>query len=180
MEPETTYTHADMCDHEDLAVERVGCYVVTVSDSRTPETDESGRLIVEALQQAGHEVKGYTVVPDEPGRIRSALEEALADPEVDAVILNGGTGISPRDATPEAVKPLLEKELPGFGEAFRRLSTEEIGPRALLSRATAGIARGKLIFALPGSPHGVSLALEKLIIPLLGHAVFELRRKRAR
>ncbi|MGY4706626.1 MogA/MoaB family molybdenum cofactor biosynthesis protein [Candidatus Bipolaricaulota sp. J31] len=169
-----------MHDHEHLAVEGVGCFLVTVSDTRTPETDESGRLIAEALRRAGHGVKGYVVVPDEPERIRTALEEALGDPGVDAVILNGGTGISPRDVTPEAVLPLLERELPGFGEAFRRLSFEEIGPRALLSRAFAGISRGKLLFALPGSPHGVSLALERLILPLLGHAVYELRRGHAR
>ncbi len=165
--------------HEHLSVEGVGCFLVTVSDTRTPETDESGRLIAEALRRAGHEVKGYAVVPDEPERIRTALEEALGDPGVDAVILNGGTGISPRDVTPEAVLPLLERELPGFGEAFRRLSFEEIGPRALLSRAFAGITRGKLVFALPGSPHGVSLALERLLLPLLGHAAYELRRGHA-
>ncbi len=169
-----------MCDHEHLTVEDVGCYLITVSDTRTPETDESGRLIAEALRRAGHEVRGYTVVPDELERIRAALEAALADPGVDAVIVNGGTGIAPRDITPEAISPLLERELPGFGEAFRRLSFKEIGPRALLSRATAGIAKGKLVFALPGSPHGVSLALEELILPMLGHAVFELRRGHAR
>ena len=169
-----------MHSHDHLAAKGIGCRLITVSDTRTPETDESGRLIAEALRRAGHEVRGYTVVPDEPERIRAALEAALADPGVDAVIINGGTGIAPRDVTPEAVCPLLERELPGFGEAFRRLSFEEIGPRALLSRATAGIANGKLVFALPGSPHGVSLALKALIVPLLGHAVFELRRGHAR
>ncbi|NOX44641.1 MAG: MogA/MoaB family molybdenum cofactor biosynthesis protein [Caldiserica bacterium] len=169
-----------MHDHERFAVAKVGCRIITVSDTRAPETDESGRLIAEALRRAGHDVRGYTVVPDEPERIRTALEEALADPGVDVVILNGGTGIAPRDVTPEAISPLLERELPGFGEAFRRLSFVEIGPRALLSRATAGIANGKLVFALPGSPHGVSLALKELIVPMLGHAVFELRRGHAR
>jgi molybdenum cofactor biosynthesis protein B len=169
-----------MHTHEECLAERVRVYVLTISDTRTPETDESGHLIAEALRRAGHEVRGYTVVPDELERIRAALEVALADPGVDAVIVNGGTGIAPRDVTPEAISPLLERELPGFGEAFRRLSFEEIGPRALLSRATAGIANGKLVFALPGSPHGVSLAVKELIIPMLGHAVFELWRKDAR
>lgn len=169
-----------MQGHEELVVEKARVYVLTVSDSRTPDTDESGRLIRESFERAGHEVRGHTVVPDEITRIRAALEGALGDPEVDVVVVNGGTGISPRDVTPEAVAPLLEKELPGFGEAFRRLSAAEIGPRALLSRATAGVANGKLIFLLPGSPHGVSLAIEELILPVLGHAVFELRRGHAR
>lgn len=169
-----------MRGHEELVVEKVRCYLITVSDTRTPETDESGKLIAEGLGQAGHEVRKYTVVPDEPEKIRLALKEALGDPDVDVVVLNGGTGVSPRDVTPEAVGPFVEKELPGFGEAFRRLSFAEIGPRALLSRAFAGIAQGKLVFALPGSPHGVSLALKELILPLVGHAVFELRRGHAR
>jgi molybdenum cofactor biosynthesis protein B len=165
--------------HRDLSVEKVSYCVITVSDSRTPETDESGKLIVEALKRAGHELHGYRLVPDDTREIRLALEEMLGKSEVDVVILNGGTGISARDVTPEAVKPLLDKELPGFGEAFRALGFGEIGPWALLSRAFASVARGKLVFALPGSPHGVSLALEKLILPVLGHAVFELRRKHA-
>lgn len=169
-----------MNGHEHLRVEKVKCYVITVSDSRTAETDESGKLIVDAFGRAGHGIRGYSVVPDETDVIRARLKEALEDPEVDVILLNGGTGISPRDVTPEAVRPLLERELPGFGEAFRRLSFAEIGPRALLSRAIAGVANGKLIFVLPGSPRGVALALEELVLPMLGHAVFELRRKGAR
>lgn len=169
-----------MHGHEELVVEKARVYVLTVSDTRTPETDESGRLIRESLARAGHEVRGHMVVPDEIPRIRTALEGVLSDPEVDVVVVDGGTGISPRDVTPEAVVPFLEKELPGFGEAFRRLSAAEIGPRAFLSRALAGVAYGKLVFVLPGSPHAVSLALKELILPVLGHGVFELRRGHAR
>jgi len=164
--------------HGRWAVERVGCWVITVSDTRTPQTDESGGLIRTELETHGHQVLRYQIVRDEPDQIRKLLEEALADDEVQAVILTGGTGISPRDTTYEVVHQLIDKELPGFGELFRWLSFQdrEVGPRAILSRATAGVAKGKLIFSLPGSTGAVELALKELILPVLGHAVYEVRR----
>lgn len=144
---------------------RVG--VVTASDTRSAETDESGRLIREMLAAAGHRVEYYAVLPDEPSRIRGALLENLA--RLDAIIVNGGTGISARDSTIEAVRPLLDKELEGFGELFRHLSYQEIGPAAILSRALAGVAMGKIVVSLPGAPAACRLAMEKLLIPELGH-----------
>ncbi len=144
---------------------RVG--VVTASDTRSAETDESGRLIREMLAAAGHRVEYYAVLPDEPSRIRGALIENLA--RLDAIIVNGGTGISARDSTIEAVRALLDKELEGFGELFRHLSYQEIGPAAILSRALAGVAMGKIVVSLPGAPAACRLAMEKLLIPELGH-----------
>ncbi len=144
---------------------RVG--VVTASDTRSAETDESGRLIREMLAAAGHRVEYYAVLPDEPSRIRGALLENLA--RLDAIIVNGGTGISARDSTIEAVRALLDKELEGFGELFRHLSYQEIGPAAILSRALAGVAMGKIVVSLPGAPAACRLAMEKLLIPELGH-----------
>lgn len=141
--------------------------MVTASDTRSAETDESGRLIREMLAAAGHRVEYYAVLPDEPSRIRGALLENLA--RLDAIIVNGGTGISARDSTIEAVRPLLDKELEGFGELFRHLSYQEIGPAAILSRALAGVAMGKIVVSLPGAPAACRLAMEKLLIPELGH-----------
>jgi molybdenum cofactor biosynthesis protein B len=143
--------------------------VVTVSDTRTPETDVSGARIRAALEGAGHRVVSYVVLPDEPARIRGHVEEALADPGVQAVIVNGGTGIAPRDTTYEALTALFEKRLDGFGELFRMLSWEQVGAAAMLSRAAAGIARGKILASLPGSPDAVELAMRRLLVPELGH-----------
>jgi molybdopterin adenylyltransferase len=141
--------------------------VITASDSRSPATDESGALIRELLEHAGHRVVHYEVLPDTPERIATAVRETLA--QTDAVIINGGTGIAPRDSTIEAVRPLLDKELDGFGELFRMLSYQEIGAAAILSRAIAGVSGGKIVAALPGSPNACRLAMEKLLIPELGH-----------
>ena len=141
--------------------------VITASDSRTPETDESGKLIRELLEQAGHSVALYEVIPDSPERIRAALLESL--PRLDGIIINGGTGIAARDSTIEAIRPLLSKELEGFGELFRMLSYQEIGSAAFLSRALAGTYHGKIVVALPGSPDACRLAMEKLLLPELGH-----------
>lgn len=146
--------------------------VITVSDTRTPGTDESGALIRKMLSERGHRVAHSVVVPDDREAIAEALRAALEGP-AGAVILNGGTGISPRDVTIETVEPMLDKHLPGFGELFRHLSFREIGAAAFLSRATAGIARGKPVFALPGSPAAVVLALERLVLPELGHVAGE-------
>ncbi len=153
----------------------VACGVMTVSDSRTRETDDSGRLLLERLPAAGHEIVRYEVVRDEPARIATLVQEFIAG-GCQAVILNGGTGIARRDSTFEAIDALLEKRLPGFGELFRMLSYGEIGAAAMLSRATAGLYQGAVVIALPGSPDAVRLALDALIVPELSHLVWEIAR----
>ena len=141
--------------------------VITASDTRHAASDESGRLIREMLEGAGHRVTHYEVLPDTPERIAEVVRERLRD--LDGIIVNGGTGIAPRDSTIEALRPLIDKELDGFGELFRALSYQEIGSAALLSRALAGISCGKILVALPGSPGACRLAMEKLLLPELGH-----------
>ncbi len=147
---------------------RVG--VITASDTRTADNDTSGQLIKEFLEAAGHRVAWYEIVPDVPDRIAEAVTRHLLD--LDALILTGGTGIAPRDCTADVVRGLLDKELPGFGELFRMLSYQEIGSAAFLSRAVAGIREGRFIAALPGSPAGCRLAMEKLILPEIGHIAY--------
>ena len=142
---------------------------MTVSDTRTPENDTSGQLMQQALTAAGHQISAYTIVKDEPAEIRRLLQRFIAADDTDAVLLSGGTGLSPRDGTYEVVQSCLEKELPGFGELFRYLSYQEIGAAAMLSRATAGVASGTVIVAMPGSTAAVRLAMEKLILPELAH-----------
>ncbi len=163
-------------EHQQRAqAERPGaipCAVLTVSDTRTPETDSSGAAIRAALMQAGHDVVRYSLVRDEPDEI-VALVRSFADQGCKLVITNGGTGIARRDSTVDALEALLEKRLPGFGELFRMLSFAEIGPAAMLSRATAGVYHGTLIFCLPGSTAAVSLALDRLIVPQIDHLVWE-------
>jgi len=151
---------------------QVRCAVLTISDTRTPETDTSGAAIRTALTQAGHDVVRYNVVRDEPEQI-DALVRTCAAEGCKLIITNGGTGIARRDSTFEAIDSLLEKRLPGFGELFRMLSYQEIGAAAMLSRATAGVYGGALIFCLPGSTNAVRLALEQLIVPQLAHLVWE-------
>jgi molybdenum cofactor biosynthesis protein B len=141
--------------------------IITASDTRTAADDESGRVIRAALEGAGHSVGFYEILPDEPKRIAAAVSEHLSREEL--IIVNGGTGIAARDLTIEAIRPLLSKELEGFGELFRMLSYQEIGSAAILSRAMAGTARGRIVVALPGSPSACRLAMEKLLIPELGH-----------
>jgi molybdenum cofactor biosynthesis protein B len=143
--------------------------VCTVSDSKTPDTDTSGRILRDLLTAAGHEVVSYHVVPDEPSQIHGVIHRACAQPGVRAVIVTGGTGIAARDQTFEAIDALLEKRLPGFGELFRLLSYQEIGPAAMLSRALAGVRAGRVIFSVPGSPAACRLAGERLIVPELPH-----------
>ena len=162
-------------EHRSDAPTQVSCFVLTCSDSRAHADDVSGRALREALEAAGHSVVGQTVVRDEPDQIRAAVERGI-EGGARAVLITGGTGITRRDQTVEAIRPLLEKEIPGFGELFRMLSFQEIGSAAWLSRALAGTARGALIFVLPGSPNAVRLALDRLILPELGHAVRELSR----
>jgi molybdenum cofactor biosynthesis protein B len=147
--------------------------VVTVSDTRTLETDSGGALAAELLAGAGHPLVRREIVKDEPAAIADAVRRGLAEEGVGALLLTGGTGVAPRDVTPDAVEPLLERVIPGFGEIFRALSYEEIGSAALLSRALAGIAAGRVVFVLPGSRGAVRLGLEKLVLPELGHLAAE-------
>lgn len=153
----------------------VNCAVITVSDTRTPETDRSGQFIKQLLLDTGHRVGDYAIVQDEPEQIQMLLQALGKRPDLDAVIFNGGTGIAPRDTTYDAIASLLEKELPGFGELFRSLSYQEIGSRAIASRAIAGVYQTKLIFSLPGSSNAVKLAMQQLILPELIHLVTQLR-----
>jgi molybdenum cofactor biosynthesis protein B len=155
--------------HKEHAPTSVKCGVVTVSDSRAPETDESGKLIRDLLQRAGHSVLFSVVVKDESKLIADAVEQASWTCE--AIVTNGGTGIGKRDVTIPTLLPTFERTLPGFGELFRFLSYETIGSAAMLSGAVAGVYHGRLVFCLPGSPDGCRLAVEKLILPELGHAV---------
>ena len=158
-------------EHKAAAPVSVRCFVVTVSDTRTEETDRSGSAIVDLLTAAGHVVVGRSIVKDEPLLVRDTIERQLANPEVQAIITTGGTGISSRDSTYEAVSALLQKRLDGFGELFRMLSYNEIGSAAMMSRACAGLAAGHIICSLPGSEAAVRLAMERLLIPELAHLV---------
>lgn len=147
----------------------VACAVITVSDTRSPAQDSSGQAIQSQLTAAGHQVEIYEIVPDEPHIIQAKLQQLGEQVGIQAVIFNGGTGIASRDTTYDAIQALLDKELPGFGEIFRFLSYQEIGSRAIASRATAGIYRNLLVFSLPGSTNAVTLGMEKLILPELVH-----------
>jgi len=164
--------------HRRASPESVRTCVITVSDTRTPETDTGGARVAELLIGAGHAVLGRSIVPDDADAIAEALRAELGRDGVDAVILTGGTGIAPRDVTPEAVLPLLERVVPGFGELFRMLSFQEIGSAALLSRALAGLASGRVVFVLPGSRGAVQLAMVKLVLPEIGHLLGEARKTR--
>jgi molybdopterin adenylyltransferase len=160
--------------HKTEAPRTIRCFVLTVSDTRTAETDVSGTAVASLLLLAGHTVTGRAIVKDEPALVRQAIQQELsADAAVSAqvVITTGGTGITSRDSTYEAIEGLLEKRLDGFGELFRMLSYQQIGPAAMMSRAFAGLARGRIVVSLPGSESAVRLAMEKLLIPELGHLV---------
>lgn len=164
-------------DHRQSGEELVArCAVLTATDSRTLESDASGDLIQKRLENAGHEVVSRELVADDRGQIHRRLESWLDASGLDLIIATGGTGISHSDRTPEAVTPLLERELPGFGELFRRLSYDQIGSAAMLSRAVAGVHGDTAIFALPGSPKAVELAMDELIVPEIGHLLGLLRR----
>lgn len=151
--------------------------LIVTSDSRTPETDETGRLAMRLLEEAGHTVKAYAIVENDKEKILATLRGFLGNEAIQAVITSGGTGIGAKDRTVDAASGLFERELPGFGELFRRLSQDEIGSAAALSRATAGIAGGKPVFCLPGSRGAIRLALESIILPVIGHMIWELKRK---
>ena len=161
-------------EHKALAPRVVGCLVITCSDTRTPETDTSGQLIQKLLREHGHEVVGYHVIKDDPGQIQHRIALGTTHDRIHAIIINGGTGISRRDSTFEAVDKMLEKRLDGFGEIFRLLTYQEIGSPAFISRTTAGIYNNRIVFSIPGSEHAVRLAMEKLILPELGHLVQQL------
>jgi len=164
-------------EHKEKGKKSIRCFVITVSDTRDETTDTSGQTIKEFLTEEGHQTTGYRIVKDEPVEIESLLNEALGLGEVDAVIVNGGTGIAPRDGTYEVVGRFLEKKLDGFGEIFRYLSYLDIGSAAVMSRAAAGTARGKILISLPGSKGAVTLAMEKLILPEIRHMVSQLQGK---
>jgi molybdopterin adenylyltransferase len=165
--------------HREASPEQVRVAVLTISDTRTPETDTGGNAIVELMREAGHEVSRREIVEDDAPRIEVVLQEFLTDTSVDAVITTGGTGISARDTTYEVVSRLIDKKLDGFGELFRMLSYKEIGAAAILSRAVAGASGAKFVACLPGSTNAVRLAMEKLLVPEIPHVVFELRKHRA-
>lgn len=163
-------------EHRAQAPSSVRCYVLTVSDTRTSETDTSGRAIRELLEEAGHAVTGHAIVRDEPDEVTTTVRARLSDARTQVIVTTGGTGITSRDGTFEAIDRILEKRLDGFGELFRMLSFQEIGAAAMLSRATAGTASRKAIFVLPGSEPAVRLAMTRLILPELGHVVQQVNR----
>jgi len=164
-------------EHKEKGKKSINCFIVTVSDTRDETSDTSGQAIKKFLSDDGHNTAGYRIVKDEPNQIEATLNEALDKAEVDAVIVNGGTGIAPRDGTYEVVGRFLEKKLDGFGEIFRYLSYLDIGSAAIMSRAAAGTSRGKVLISLPGSRGAVTLAMEKLILPEIRHMVSQLQGK---
>lgn len=151
--------------------------IVTVSDTRSPDTDVNRRYQEARFAELGHIVAAYRLIKDEPDQVAQVLDELSAMPDVRIVLFNGGTGISPRDTTFDVISRKLEKPLPGFGELFRMLSYAEVGAAAMLSRATGGVYRGTLVFSMPGSPNAVQVALEKLILPEINHLAWEIVRK---
>lgn len=163
-------------EHRAQAPTRFGFAVLTVSDSRTDRTDLGGPRLIELVTAPGHAVVWRRIVRDDLQEIRDGVRDAIHPPEVDCVLVTGGTGVARRDSTIEAVRPMLEKELPGFGELFRQLSFQQIGPAAMLSRATAGVVAGRAVFLLPGSPAALELAVTQLILPELGHLLGQARR----
>lgn len=163
-------------EHKAIAPTGVRCFVLTVSDTRTDATDSSGRTIADLLTGAGHTVVGRAIVKDEPTLVRDTIARQVAGGEAQVIITTGGTGITSRDGTYEAVVGLLDKELTGFGELFRMLSYQDIGAAAMMSRATAGLCQRCIIAALPGSENAVWLAMRKLLLPELGHLVQQANR----
>jgi molybdenum cofactor biosynthesis protein B len=162
-------------EHKAKGKRNISCFVITVSDTRDETTDTSGQLIKSLLANENHQLAGYRIVKDEPAQIEGLLRDALRQENVEAIIVNGGTGISPRDGTYEVIVKLLDKHLDGFGEIFRYLSYQDIGSAAIMSRAVAGSAQGKILISLPGSKGAVGLAMEKLILPELRHMLSQLQ-----
>ncbi|WHX99609.1 molybdenum cofactor biosynthesis protein B [Neobacillus sp. DY30] len=164
-------------EHKQEAPKTINCKVITVSDTRNKDTDKSGKLMIELLEQAGHAVVDYCIVKDEASPIKEAILQGCGREDIDVILTNGGTGIAKRDVTIESVQSLLDKEIVGFGELFRMLSyQEDIGSAAILSRAIAGVVKNKGVFSTPGSTGAVKLAMNKLILPELGHVVREIKK----
>jgi molybdenum cofactor biosynthesis protein B len=160
-------------DHKADAPKSVNCAVITISDSRTEDTDESGRYLTAALKENGHTLSHYRLLKNDAAAIEKTLSEFIADNALQVIITSGGTGLSRRDITVETVTPLLEKQMPGFGELFRLLTWETIGTPSIMSRALGGVKSGKIILCLPGSLAAVKLAAEKIILPEIGHMARE-------
>ena len=158
-------------DHKADAPSIVRCFVLTVSDTRSAANDTGGDAIVDLLESAGHIIAGRTIVKDDPESVRGTVARQLANPDVQVIITTGGTGITSRDSTFEAISGMLQKRLDGFGELFRMLSYQQIGAAAMMSRACAGLVAGRIVVSLPGSEAAVRLAMEKLVIPEIGHLV---------
>ena len=162
--------------HRRESPDKVGCAVVTISDTRTLENDSSGNKIVELLKSAGHELVERTLIPDEPKTIAELVMRLVSENSIEAILLTGGTGLAARDTTPESLAPLFTKQLPGYGELLRMLSYQEIGAAAMLSRATGGLVGQTLVLTMPGSTAAVQLAMDKLILPELTHLVSHAKR----
>jgi len=158
-------------EHKAKAPKSINCAIITMSDSRTPENDDSGKLIIKLLEKNDHKIIDYSIIKDNKKLINKKINQLTKNKKINAIITNGGTGIAKKDVTIEAIKPLFEKELAGFSSLFAKLSYDSIGSAAVLSRATAGIVNKKIIFCLPGSPEAVELAMDKLILPEIGHIV---------
>jgi molybdenum cofactor biosynthesis protein B len=170
---ESTASHRD----EAKARKVINCAALTVSDSRTEETDESGKLMRRLIEEAGHSVTAYALMKNDEPAVRAHVQALLTRDDVDAVLITGGTGLGSRDRTVEAVRPLFDKEMPGFGEIFRMVSfTDQVGTAAILSRAVAGGVNGKLVVSMPGSKAAVELALTRVLLPELRHVIRELKR----
>jgi molybdenum cofactor biosynthesis protein B len=163
-------------EHKKEAPQSVGCALLTISDSRTEETDESGKLLRQKLREGGHRVISYALLKNDAAEVRHTIEELLDKKDVQVIITGGGTGVSHRDITVETVSAIVEKKLDGFGELFRSLSYQEIGTASIMSRAIAGVTKGKVIICIPGSPGAAELAAEKIILPEIGHMVREATR----
>jgi len=164
-----------MIPHPDQQKILAICAVITISDSRTLESDRSGKIIQELLSENGHQIQDYQILKDEPQEILALLQQLAQNNNLDVIICNGGTGIAPRDTTYDVISQVLEKTLPGFGELFRWLSFQEIGSRAMASRAIAGIYHHKIIFSLPGSSNAVQLAMTQLILPEISHLIKQIK-----
>lgn len=163
-------------EHKAAAPDHVRCYVLTVSDTRTEADDFGGQLVKELLTDNFHKVVGYSILKDDKVKIQTAVKKLCADPRVDVVLITGGTGIAARDVTIEALDEIFDKRMDGFGQVFRYLSYDDIGPAAILSRATAGIVAGKIVAAMPGALEAVRLAMNEILLPELGHMVSEVRK----
>lgn len=163
-------------EHREVSPKAVTCAVLVISDSRTEETDESGKYIIQQLKESGHSVAAYYLLKNDAAAVRSKVHALSAMPEVQFIITSGGTGASHRDVTVETVTPMLDKTLPGFGELFRSLSYEEIGTAAMMSRAVAGVINSRIIVSIPGSLGAAKTAIEKIILPEIGHMVREATR----